>query len=210
VRGGIWQIPGTHDGEPLTRARRDCTDEIDAWRKFTNVIGAALRDFHVRVDVVAVEAPEGCRRPLQNSFNSTACDWPTKPGMLKAVRQWTGTVSLLTSCVEPGSAKKCWIMPARTGSSSKWWGCNWSTMAHPPAAAAPCSAPQAHGPCPGHDAPSALSGGDTGPYGPIWDGWRGGSAPHFGPHEPNWQVGTDGPGRNPVLTCGDRGGRERS
>jgi hypothetical protein len=46
------------DGQPLTRAWRDCADEIDAWRRFTDVTAAALRDFHVRVDVVAVEAPD--------------------------------------------------------------------------------------------------------------------------------------------------------
>lgn len=46
------------DGEPLTRAWRDCSDEGKAWRNFTDVVGAALRDFHVRVEVVPVDGPD--------------------------------------------------------------------------------------------------------------------------------------------------------
>jgi len=47
------------DGEPVARAWRDCADEQDAWQKFADVTGAALRDFHVRVDFAPVEVPAG-------------------------------------------------------------------------------------------------------------------------------------------------------
>jgi hypothetical protein len=36
-------------GEPLRQAWRDCEDDDKAWHNFTEVTGAALRDFHVRV-----------------------------------------------------------------------------------------------------------------------------------------------------------------
>jgi hypothetical protein len=42
------------DGEPLAPAWPDCTDDLDAWRRFITVTGAALRDFQVRVDVEVV------------------------------------------------------------------------------------------------------------------------------------------------------------
>jgi hypothetical protein len=41
-------------GEPLAPAWRDCTDDLDAWRRFITVTGAALRDFQVRVDVEVI------------------------------------------------------------------------------------------------------------------------------------------------------------
>lgn len=47
-----WQL-----GEPVERAWRDCADESEAWRNFTSVTGAALRDFHVRVYVEAGRHP---------------------------------------------------------------------------------------------------------------------------------------------------------
>jgi hypothetical protein len=47
------------DGKPLAPAWhappwRDCKDDLDAWRNFIRFTGAALRDFHVRVDVETV------------------------------------------------------------------------------------------------------------------------------------------------------------
>ena len=40
-------------GEPVRQAWRDCEDDGNAWDIFTEVTGAALRDFHVRVGDVA-------------------------------------------------------------------------------------------------------------------------------------------------------------
>jgi hypothetical protein len=38
-------------GEPVAPVWRNCTDEVSAWRQFTDITGAALRDFRVRVEV---------------------------------------------------------------------------------------------------------------------------------------------------------------
>jgi hypothetical protein len=45
------------DDEPVTRAWRDCADEVNAWRNFVAFTGAALRDLHVRVEVETVGRP---------------------------------------------------------------------------------------------------------------------------------------------------------
>jgi hypothetical protein len=39
------------DGEQVAPAWRDCDDDLDAWRNFIQFTGAALRDFHVRVEL---------------------------------------------------------------------------------------------------------------------------------------------------------------
>jgi hypothetical protein len=44
-------------GEPVAPAWRDCEDDLDAWRNFIQVTGAALRDFHVRVELEALDQP---------------------------------------------------------------------------------------------------------------------------------------------------------
>lgn len=51
------------DGEPVAPAWRDCNDDLDAWNNFGRLTDAALRDFHVRVDVEI----ETTRRPLPES-----------------------------------------------------------------------------------------------------------------------------------------------
>jgi hypothetical protein len=38
-------------GEPVAPVWRDCTDDLDAWDQFVELTDAALRDFHVRVEV---------------------------------------------------------------------------------------------------------------------------------------------------------------
>jgi hypothetical protein len=38
-------------GEPVHQAWLNCTDDAAGWREFTNITGAALRDFRVRVSV---------------------------------------------------------------------------------------------------------------------------------------------------------------
>jgi hypothetical protein len=47
------------DGEPVAPAWRDCEDDLDAWRNFIQVTGAALSDFQVRVEL----EPIGQRQP---------------------------------------------------------------------------------------------------------------------------------------------------
>jgi hypothetical protein len=37
--------------DPVERAWRECDDEIEAWQRFTEITGAALAEFHVRVEV---------------------------------------------------------------------------------------------------------------------------------------------------------------
>jgi hypothetical protein len=44
-------------GEPVTPAWRDCTDDYGAWEQFVRLTDAALRDFHVRVNVEVVGQP---------------------------------------------------------------------------------------------------------------------------------------------------------
>jgi hypothetical protein len=39
------------DGKPVAPAWRNCNDDFDAWDSFVRLTDAALRDFHVRVDV---------------------------------------------------------------------------------------------------------------------------------------------------------------
>jgi hypothetical protein len=46
------------DGEPVAPAWRECEDEVDAWRNFIDVTSAALRDFHVRVELESIDRPE--------------------------------------------------------------------------------------------------------------------------------------------------------
>jgi hypothetical protein len=47
------------DGDPVAPAWRDCKDDLDAWLNFIQCTGAALRDFHVRVEL----EPIGQREP---------------------------------------------------------------------------------------------------------------------------------------------------
>jgi hypothetical protein len=42
------------DGEPVAPAWRDCNDDLDAWRNFIQLTGAALRDFQVRVELEGI------------------------------------------------------------------------------------------------------------------------------------------------------------
>jgi hypothetical protein len=44
-------------GEPVARHWRDCADAGEAWDNFARVTNAALRDFHVRVEVETVGQP---------------------------------------------------------------------------------------------------------------------------------------------------------
>ena len=46
------------NGDPVQRAWRDCENEYEAWRRFRDCIGAALRDFHVRVEIPAMQEPQ--------------------------------------------------------------------------------------------------------------------------------------------------------
>jgi hypothetical protein len=43
------------EGKPLAPAWRDCKDDLDAWRNFIEFTGAALRDFHVRVELESID-----------------------------------------------------------------------------------------------------------------------------------------------------------
>jgi hypothetical protein len=43
------------NGEPVAPAWRDCTDELDAWDNFIRFTGAALREFHVRVELEPID-----------------------------------------------------------------------------------------------------------------------------------------------------------
>jgi hypothetical protein len=43
------------NGEPVAPAWRDCTDELDAWGNFIRFTGAALREFHVRVELEPID-----------------------------------------------------------------------------------------------------------------------------------------------------------
>jgi hypothetical protein len=45
-------------GEPLAPAWRDCKDDGTAWGNFIRVTSAALRDFHVRVEIETVGQPQ--------------------------------------------------------------------------------------------------------------------------------------------------------
>ena len=45
-------------GEPLTPHWRDCEDDGDAWRNFIAFTGAALRNFHVRVELESIDRPQ--------------------------------------------------------------------------------------------------------------------------------------------------------
>jgi hypothetical protein len=44
-------------GEPLAPHWRDCQDEPQAWANFIRFTGAALRSFHVRVELEAIDQP---------------------------------------------------------------------------------------------------------------------------------------------------------
>jgi hypothetical protein len=57
------------DGEPVAPAWRDCEDELDAWRNFIRFTSAALRDFHVRVELESIDRPEP---PDETSLYSAA------------------------------------------------------------------------------------------------------------------------------------------
>jgi len=46
------------DDEPVTPAWPKCTDDLEAWRNFIEFTGAALRDFHVRVELESIDRPE--------------------------------------------------------------------------------------------------------------------------------------------------------
>ena len=45
------------DGKPVAPAWLNCRDELTAWENFRRVTSAALRDFHVRVDVEVLGQP---------------------------------------------------------------------------------------------------------------------------------------------------------
>ena len=45
-------------GEPLTPHWRECEDEGEAWRNFISFTSAALRDFHVRVELETIGRPQ--------------------------------------------------------------------------------------------------------------------------------------------------------
>jgi hypothetical protein len=45
-------------GEPVAPAWRDCEDDLDAWQNFIRFTGAALRDFHVRVELESIDRPQ--------------------------------------------------------------------------------------------------------------------------------------------------------
>jgi hypothetical protein len=46
------------DSKPLAPAWRDCKDDLDAWGNFIRVTGAALREFHVRVELESIDRLE--------------------------------------------------------------------------------------------------------------------------------------------------------
>ena len=61
----VWAMQRTTDhllahlgGEPVTPAWPKCTDDLEAWRNFIEFTGAALRDFHVRVELESIDRPE--------------------------------------------------------------------------------------------------------------------------------------------------------
>jgi hypothetical protein len=45
------------NGEPVQQAWRDCENEYEAWHRFTDITGAALEEFHVRVEVPTEQQP---------------------------------------------------------------------------------------------------------------------------------------------------------
>lgn len=57
------------DGEPVAQAWPDCADELDAWRWFIQYTGAALREFHVRVEL---EYPDAPNHPDETSLYTAA------------------------------------------------------------------------------------------------------------------------------------------
>jgi hypothetical protein len=56
------------DGQPVAPAWRDCADELEAWRNFIGFTGAALREFHVRVELEPIDP----RQPLDEISLYTA------------------------------------------------------------------------------------------------------------------------------------------
>jgi hypothetical protein len=57
------------DGEPVVPAWRNCEDEGEAWANFIQFTGAALRDFHVRVELETIGRPQP---PDETSLYSAA------------------------------------------------------------------------------------------------------------------------------------------
>jgi hypothetical protein len=57
VQRSVEHLLAWRSGEPVEKAWRDCTNAWDAWRQFTTVTGAALKDFHVRVYVETGHQP---------------------------------------------------------------------------------------------------------------------------------------------------------
>ena len=59
------------DGEPVASAWRDCEDDQRAWSNFLDCTDAALRDFHVRVDVEIEAAGQPLVRRDPNEVYTT-------------------------------------------------------------------------------------------------------------------------------------------
>jgi hypothetical protein len=55
-----------HNEDPVQQAWRDCDDEGEAWQRLADITGAALAEFHVRVEVHLEEPdlPEEWRLPI--------------------------------------------------------------------------------------------------------------------------------------------------
>ena len=75
------------DDEPVAPAWPNCTDDLGAWRNFIDFTGAALRGFHVRVELEAIDGPEP---PEETSLYSAA--------MLQLVNDLAANETIFHTC----------------------------------------------------------------------------------------------------------------
>jgi hypothetical protein len=89
----VWRDAVVYAGrEPVRQPWRDAEDEAMAWRNFTEITDAALRDFHVRVSVATDSQPESAIGGVHTTLYSAA--------MLQLVNDLAEEVPYLTCANE--------------------------------------------------------------------------------------------------------------